>query len=116
MTKMVTAKSPDGKRKMRIPIVAENGPFSVARTVNLQPGRRELERFWRVYHTAIGAGFSPCFYRKTAAVKAMNMMAEIKGNWDRPFEQLSKDKRLKAQYAQVFARVKVECGEWIALT
>lgn len=113
--KTVTAKSADGKRKMRVPIVAENGPFSVARGVNLKKGHRAMEKFWRVYLTKIGVGFTG-FRLKASAIKAMNAMTKIKGNWDRPYEQLAKDTRLAKRYAEVIAQVKVECGDWIKVS
>ena len=116
MAKTVTAMSADGKRKMRVPIVAENGPFSVARCVNLQPGRREVTPRWCVYHTKSGAGFRPEFCKKAPAIRAMEMMAEIKGNWDRPFDELVKDAKLKVKYAEVLAEIKVECGDWIMVS
>ena len=115
MTKTVTAKSPDGKRKMRVPVLAENGPFSVARCVDLRPGQRKVTKRYCVYHTKIGAAFKPDFTKKAPAVQAMNMMAEIKGNWDRPFDKLRKDKKLRDKFAEVLAKIKVEVGDWIAI-
>ena len=115
MAKTVTAQSPDSKRKMRVPVLAEKGPFCVARCVDFREGKRKVMRLYCVYLTKLGAGFRPDFTRKAPAVKAMNLLAGIKGNWDRPFEKLDKDQKLKVKYTEVLSRIKVECGEWIRL-
>ena len=116
MKKTVTAKSADGKRKMRVPIPAENGPFSVARAVDLRPGIRKVLPRWLVYLTKLGVGFKPEFSKKAPALRAMNMMAEIKGDWDRPYEVLSHDTKLRDKFAKVLSQIKVECGDWIKVS
>lgn len=105
--KTIRANSPDGLRHVTIAVLAEEGPFSVARGVDFSPGMNgAVRRVWVVYHTKIGCAFPGDWTTLEAATEAMRLYAKIEANWDRPFAEISVDKALRRRFQEVYTSIR----------
>ena len=100
--KTVTGVSADGKRKMRVPVVAVNGAFCVAKGVYLQPGVRKVAPYWVVYHSRSGCSMGEGFRAKKDALKMLERIAKVPGNWDQDPDALRKDAKLTQDFSNAW--------------
>lgn len=113
--KTVTARSWDGKRKMRVPIVAQAGAWCVAKGVDMRGGKRKVMGYWAVYHAKSGSVLPYGHPRKKDALTVLRHMAEVPGNWNRDFKEVVKDERLMKRAKEAWFVAQVEIGTYIKL-
>lgn len=106
MTETIRPSSPDGLREVTVAVLAEEGPFCVARGVDFRPGKNgAVRRVWVVYHTKTGCGFRGDWTTLEGATEAMKQFAKIEGNWDRPLSELKMDKTLRRRVEEVYKSI-----------
>lgn len=111
MKKTVTAISADGTLKQRVPIEERAGAFCIARA-----GLFGSKRCWAVYHTRSGCVMGNGFSLKKDARVMLRAAAKLKGNWDRPVEEIRKDRELTQAWATAYSDVMCKLGFWLKVS